>query len=138
MDAIIEKPKYTTGQVIDKYIQLRDYVEKEEKEFKARIKKYTDAMDKLEGDMLERLRAENQQSAKSSSGNICFRVTKTSVKIKDKTDWLTWIHDNWDEAPHMLTAHIAKDGVLEYLSREDKLPRGVDLNNILAVQFRKG
>jgi hypothetical protein len=128
----------TVGEIIDTYIKTRDYIDGETKEFEERIKKYKDRLAKMETWMLERLQKEGQQSAKSASGNSCYRITRTSAKVTDKAEWLNWLLGHWEEAPAMLTAHVAKDGILDWRARHETLPTGVDLAYILAVQFRKG
>jgi hypothetical protein len=128
----------TVGEMIDTYINTRDYITQETEEFDGRIKKYKDRLAKMEAWMLEHLQKEGQQSAKSASGNSCFQITRTFVKVTDKTKWFDWLLGHWEEAPAMLTAHVAKDGIFDWRERHDTLPAGVDLAHVLTVQFRKG
>jgi hypothetical protein len=124
--------------MIDTYIMTRDYIDQETKEFEERMKKYKERLNKMEAWMLERLQTEGQQSAKSASGNTCYRITRTSIKVADKEKWLDWLLGHWEEAPAMLTAHVAKDGVMAWREQNDNLPAGLDLTHIATVQFRKG
>jgi hypothetical protein len=129
---------YPTGKLIDKYIEVRIYIQEKTKEFETHIKTYKQALSDIEIEMLARLDAEGQQSAKSDSGAIAFKQLATHCRVADRDTWLTWLTENWDVGKHMLTAYLTKQAVKDYLETEQKAPAGIEITQTWGVNFRKG
>ena len=129
---------YPTGKLIDKYIEVRTYVQEKTKEFETHIKTYKQALSDIEIEMLARLDAEGQQSAKSDSGAIAFKQLATHCRVADRDTWLTWLTENWDVGRHMLTTHVTKEAIKAYLETEQKAPAGIEVTQAWGVNFRKG
>jgi len=129
---------YTTAQLIDKYIELRDYVQTKQKEMEEHLKIYKTGMANIEALMLTRLNAEGQQSAKAASGAIAFKQLHTYVKVADREKWEAFLATRFDEVKHMLTTHVSKDAVKKFVEQGNTIPDGVEMTQIWGVNFRNG
>ena len=133
-----DRQDMTTGAIIDKVIEIRDFVDAEKKAFEERIKPFKEWMAGAEIEVLNRLNAEDAKSAKSQSGAIAFKVMATHVKVNDKGKWMVWAEANWDNAREMFTSHISKEAIKSYVDSGQQLPDGVEMTQIWGVNFRRG
>lgn len=133
----------TDSQIIDLYIQYRDYCAAVDKEAKERKKKYQEAMDTMEALMLGRLTSRGAHNSAGENGSV-FLVTPMSVRCEDKGQLMDWCFANPDWGKDLLTANVSKE-TLELFIQESKdeanpngyLPPGIKVDRIKTVQFRK-
>ena len=129
---------YPTGKLIDKFLEIRDYVSSKEKELEDHLKVYKDGMLNIKNELLDRLNKEGQQSAKSASGAIVFKQLKTHCRVTNREEWIAWLATHWDEGRDMLTTHVSKDAVKSYAENDKGIPAGVEITQIYDVNVRKG
>ena len=130
----------TTGALIDKYIEIRDYVQAKQKELDGHLKVYKDGMASIETEVLERLNKDGAQSAKAQSGAIAFRQLATHMRVINREEWINWLEENWHIGKDMLTAHVTKDVVKNYIDGQPgtPIPKGLEVTQVWGVNFRRG
>jgi hypothetical protein len=126
---------HDAGSIVKKYIELRDFLQAEQKDFRARMKVYEDAMEVLEGAAASIMKMTGQ-TALSTEFGTAFPVTKNRITCNDKEAFLQFVREK--QAWQFLTAHIAKEAVEEYMEKfEGQLPPGVSVEGFTEIQFRK-
>jgi hypothetical protein len=126
---------YDAAAIVKKYIELRDYVQEENKAHAQRMKAYTDAMEVLESAAGDILRSTGQKALSTDFGTA-FQVPKLSVTCADKEVFLSFVRDK--QAWHFLTAHVAKEAVEQYMEQyEGQVPPGIKAEGHIAIQFRR-
>ena len=129
---------YPTGKLIDKFIEIRDYVSAKEKELEDHLKTYKDGMENIKNELLDRLNKEAQQSFKSTSGAIAFKQLKMYTRVTNREEWISWLATHWDEGRDMLTTHVSKDAIKSYTEDGKGVPAGVEITQVYDVNIRKG
>lgn len=123
-----------TGELIDKFISLREMVEEAQNKFKARLKVVTDEMDMIEALLLTRLEESGAESSSSKTGTVFF-TTQTRCGVGDWDALLPFIMDG---NPQLLNKAVNKTAVKEYMDEHDgELPPGVNWGEERVVQIRK-
>jgi hypothetical protein len=128
----------SNDQLIGKYIAMRNYVDAQEAELKARLKPYADAMETIEnhfvGVLAEQAKSdpEGKSSIATPMGTV-FRKRYVSIKVSDREAWMDFIFDGRREG--FITAHVAKDAVTEYIEQFKAVPPGLDVTPGFNVQF---
>jgi hypothetical protein len=133
--AKLEQLKATnTGELIDKFISMRDLVEEAQNKFKARLKVITDEMEMIEALLLTRLEESGSESSSSKTGTVFF-TTQTRCGVGDWDELLPFIMQG---NPQLLNKAVNKTAVKEYMDAHDgDLPPGVNWGEERVVQIRK-
>lgn len=133
--ALLEVLKATnTGELIDKFISLRDLVDEAQNKFKARLKVVTDEMEMIEALLLTRLEESGQESSSSKTGTVFF-TTQTRCGVGDWDELLPFVMSG---NPQLLNKAVNKTAVKEYMDEhEGDLPPGVNWSEERVVQIRK-
>jgi hypothetical protein len=122
--------------IVSRYIELRDYVQAENKAHAARMKPYTESMAVLEGAANLLMRQTGQRGISTEAGSA-FYVTTTSVTCQDPEAFREWMirYQAWN----FLTNHVAKEAVEAYIDGpgQGHPPPGIKYTPTVAVQFRK-
>jgi predicted DNA-binding protein len=126
--------KVTVDTVIAKYIELRDKKERMDKEHKARLAPMSDAMEKLEAYILKNFQETGIESARTDAGTA-YVATRSSTTVADKEAFLDFVKQS--EAWHLLDVRALKTAVEEYLTVNQTLPTGVNLNRVIGINVRK-
>lgn len=121
-------------EITAKYISLRDFKEKVDSEYKAKLAKVNEAMEKIETEMLTFLRETGQESSKTKSGTFFLR-TSTSARVADWDVALKFIMDN--DMTNMLEKRVNKTAVEEYISVHGEVPPGVDITRKVDVSVNR-
>jgi hypothetical protein len=134
MSEVIHKPRMTADTMIDKYVRLRDKV----KEIKARhteeLAPYGDAMNVLEGWMLEAMNQAGLKSMKSVHGTA-YKSLRTSTKVVDWTEALRYIREN--EAWDLLEARVSKSAAAVVVEETGAPIPGVETTSEITVNVRR-
>src|SRR5215472_8447119 len=119
----------TTGALIDKYIEIRDYIQAKQKELDEHLKVYKTGLVNIENEVLQRLNADGAQSAKAQSGSIAFRQLATHMRVVNREEWINWLAEYWHIGKDMLTTHVAKEAVKSYVESEPgtPIPKGLEI-----------
>jgi hypothetical protein len=121
--------------IVKKYVELRDFVQEENKAHKAKMKVYTDAMEVLEG-AAYKLMKDTKQEALSTEFGTAFKVSSMSVTCADKMAFHAWVRKT--NAWGFLTAHVAKEAVEDWMElNEGKIPPGLKVDSCISIQFRR-
>jgi hypothetical protein len=122
--------------IVARYIELRDYVESENKRHAEEMEPYTAAMKTLEAAADAMLKATGQKALSTVHGTAFYNHT-LSVTCEDPKTFLDFVFQRG--ARQFLTSHVAKDAVKEYMDGpgQGNPPPGVKTQGIVKVQFRK-
>lgn len=71
------------SEMIQKYVAIRDAKKRAQDAFKLETERMNQALDKLEGMMLEHLEEEGAESLKTEFGTV-FKKTRSSCTVKDR------------------------------------------------------
>ena len=125
----------TPGEMVAKYIELRDYTKAEQEAFDARMKPYTDGMFAIEGAIMLYLNEQNLENLKAEAGTA-FKVRTFHAKVTDRDALFNFVQESG--AFELLTAAVSKDAVKEYMEEhQDNPPPGVDVATTTKVNFRR-
>jgi hypothetical protein len=130
-----EPRRFDAAAIVKKYVELRDFVQEENKAHAARMKPYADAMEVLEGAAAAMLK-DTKQEALSTEFGTAFKVPKSSVTCSDKEAFHAWVRrmNAWG----FLTGHVAKEAVEDWMElHEGEVPPGLKYEGWIAIQFRR-
>ncbi len=133
-DEVAEKKPPTLDQVMERYVQLRDKKEELAKAQKLELKKFSDALDKLETYIALQMDNMGVDSTATKFGTAYFS-TKFSTGIADWDALLKFIREN--EAWHALDKRVNKTFVESFKEEHNDLPPGVTYEGIRAVNVRR-
>lgn len=127
----------TDGEMIAKYLELRNYVQKMTEEHTAAIKPYTEAMVAIEGTLGQKMIDQDLTNIKAEGIGIAFRQKGTSIKVSDRRKFMDFVFED-PNGERFLTAHIAKEAAEEFMTANDgALPPGVEASTFYNTRFRK-
>lgn len=128
----------TPADLIKKYIELRDWLEKDNAANAAKQQPYTDAMATIEGVLQQHLLANDLQNMKADGVGTAFLKTSTHVKMADRGAFIDFIQTLEDDPFEFFTNAVRKEKVLEYAKAHDGTPpMGIDITSIQEVQIRR-
>lgn len=124
---------YTAGELVKKYLELREAKKNLTEKHKLELAPYDQAMEAIEAVMLLKLNAEQQMNAKTEFGTA-YKVNKFSCTTEDKTALFGYVAQTgkWD----LLTAAVSKEALKEHIETLKRAPPGVKVTQITGVNFR--
>jgi len=125
----------TPAELIKKYIELRDWLEADNKAVEERQKPYKDAMTAIEGAVQQHLIETGAESVKTEFGTA-YKTTFTSVRMADRGAFIQFVsaqNDGWD----YFTNAVAKEKIREYVDTHGAAPPGIDITSIAKTNFRR-
>ena len=120
--------------IVVAYIKVRDEVAQIKASHKAQLEPYTQALDKLEAQMLQVLSDAGVESMKTSVGTA-YRSERTSVTVADKSAFMDYIESN--KAFDLLDVRANKTAVEGFMAENQDVPPGVNIRREVAVNFRR-
>lgn len=125
-----------TGEVIAKYVTLRDKKNKLVREQKEEVAKYTEKLDMIETWLLREYQKEGLTSQKGLDGSTAFIKSADTCTVKDRDAFLNFIKDN----DHFELADIraSKTVIRDYMEETGNLPPGLSWSSIDKINVRKG
>lgn len=124
----------TTGELIQRFIQLRDAVEAKTKAFELELKPYKDGMAAIENAVGQQIIDMGGESIKTEHGTA-YRTSVLSVKMADRETFLQFVIDN--NALDYLTSAVSKELVKDYIEANNCPPPGLDIAYIHKTNFRR-
>lgn len=124
----------TSKEKIAQYVKLRDYKTAAKKEFDKSMERVTEAMKKLEGEFLQALLEDEQESIKTAAGTV-YQLRRSSCSVKDRDVFFQWARDN-DQLDAM-DIKANKTAVRKLLGKGIEVP-GVNYSEIIQVGIRRG
>ena len=124
----------TTGELIKKYIQVRDKANDIKKEHKEQLAPYNEAMQKIEDHMQKLMEQSDLENLKSEEGTA-YKTTQTSVTVADWDSFKDYIITMG--AWHMLDKRANKTAVSEVVEETGELPPGLDMKRSIKINIRR-
>jgi hypothetical protein len=125
----------TDEDIIRKRIEIRDYIEKKQKDFEESLVPYNKAAQALEGEITRRMLEQGQESIKTDAGTA-YRTTVLTTKIADRDLFLDFVFKT-NNCSFIVNAAV-KEAVKEYMeNNNNSTPPGVDIAYIHKTNFRK-
>lgn len=125
-----------TGELIKRFIELRDFKEARTKQFEADLKPYTDAMAAIENAVSAQIIEMGGESIKTEYGTA-YRTTVMAVKMVDRETFMRFVGDDFAERQKFLTSAVTKDEVKTYVEDQKALPPGLDVTYLHKTNFRR-
>jgi|CZCA01.1.fsa_nt_gi hypothetical protein len=124
----------TPAERVAAYIRLRDYKKAAEEEFKNSLKRVNDAMEKLEGELLNDLNASGANSLSCDAGTV-YKNTQLSATVENREAFREYVvkNDLWEA----MDIKANKTFVKEFMEREGAPLPGVKVTQIATVGVRR-
>lgn len=124
----------TPAERVAAYIRLRDYKKAAEEEFKKSLKRVIDAMEKLEGELLNDLNASGANSLSCDAGTV-YKNTQLSATVENREAFREYVvkNDLWEA----MDIKANKTFVKEFMEREGVPLPGVKVTQIATVGVRR-
>lgn len=124
----------TPAERVAAYIRLRDYKKAAEEEFKNSLKRVIDAMEKLEGELLNDLNASGANSLSCDAGTV-YKNTQLSATVENREAFREYVvkNDLWEA----MDIKANKTFVKEFMEREGTPLPGVKVTQIATVGVRR-
>lgn len=128
----MEKP--SVAHLVERYLFCREQIKICTKTYEENILKYQNGIKLAEILLLEELNRVEGQNIKTEHGTV-YRKVITSFTVADREAWLDFVFEN--NQRDMLTAHVAKEAVKEYLETNGGTPPpGLNMTRIYNVNVR--
>ena len=122
------------GELVDKYIKLRDSLAEDKKQFEANIARKKELMDRVEAKILEIFNETGVESCRTEGGTA-YRSTRVSVTTADPYEFREFVQAN--EAWDLLEIRPAKKAVESYAESKGALPPGVNMSRQYTINIRR-
>jgi hypothetical protein len=123
----------TSAQKVEAYIKLRDYKKAAKAEFEKGMERTSQAMDKLEIELLADLQASGAKSIACDAGTV-YRSEQLSATVEDRSEFLSFVkkHGVWDA----LDVKANKTAVRDYMEEHGMPIPGVkvSIHHTIGVQ----
>jgi hypothetical protein len=119
---------------IDQYVRLRDEIKRLDDEHKDKMKPYRDALEKLNGLLLDHLNIVGGDSVKSEHGTV-YRTQRRSASLADPDAFMRFVIEN--EAWDLLDRKANVTAVVDFIEENEVAPPGVSLNQAYIVGVRR-
>jgi hypothetical protein len=123
-----------TGELIRRYIELRDHVEKRTKDLETELDPYKRGMQAIEGAVSQQIIDLGGESIKTEHGTA-YRTTVMTAKVADREAFMNFVFE--DQRDEFLTAAVSKEAVKEWLEKYQAKPPGIDVTYIHKTNFRR-
>lgn len=119
---------------IGQYVQLRDKIKAEDDAHKEKMKPYREALEKLNGVLLDHLNKIGGDSVKASTGTV-YRTVKKTASLEDADSFMR--HVIGSEAWELLDRKANATAVEDFVKENGVLPPGVKFNTTQVVGVRR-
>lgn len=121
--------------LVSGYISLRDAIEADETEFKAKVKPKKEMLEKIEQEFKKHFDATGTDNLTVKGVGTAFKKIVTSVTVGDWDEVWEYIQKNeaWDVLEHRAN----KTAVLARLKEEGELLPGINMTQVVDVQVRR-
>lgn len=129
-----EKPIPTIEQVVEKYIELRDTIKREDDAHKARWAPAKEQLEKIEAWIL--LQAEKQGvNSFATNAGTAYKSLQTRQSITSWDELLPFLIEN--DLTHLLTKNVSKAELLDYQKVNGVLPPGVTIEQFYTINVNR-
>ena len=127
---------FTPGQIIAKYLEIRDYIKARDAAHDAEMAAYKASLKALENAALQIMVRDQVTQLKDKDLGTAFQKTQTFVKLAEREKIIEFAR-HAEGGMDIFTNAINKDFVLAYVEAHGAPPPGVEITREIAVQFRK-
>lgn len=108
------QPQIDINKRCDQYIQLRDKIKAIKKKHSEELAPYTEALEKLNGLLLQHLDAVGADNVGTAAGTV-YRTLDDSASIADKNAFWTWVvtQGAWDMLDYKANVKAVRDHIAE-------------------------
>lgn len=124
----------TPAEIVAKYIALRNKRDDLRDLHKAQLAPIVEAMDRLEGVVLDHLQKSGVESMRTTDGTVYYSQ-RDSYKVVDGPAFFGFCFAG--QRSDMLEQRAAKEAVSNYTKEHGTLPPGVSVSSEYVVGFRK-
>lgn len=124
----------TPGQMIERYLQLRNTKLSLVAEHEVQLKPYNEALETLELALLDWLNQNGLDNFKSPHGTA-FKKIHTGVKMFDRESLIDFVRETDDFG--VFTNNLTKEWVKDYVETHKTAPPGVEVSTFTVVNVRK-
>lgn len=125
----------TTAERITAYLKLRDAKEAAEKAFKDSMVRINEAVEKLEGELLNDLNNAGTDSVAVKGVGTAFRKERYSASVKDEAAFLDFIREH--ELPQLLDPRVNKTELRKYMDTAGETVPGVNISIDNTISVRR-
>jgi|SRR5882724_5414126 len=127
----------TADQIVQKYMELRDYVRLSTEAFNAQMKPYVEAMATLEGAAAMLMKKTGVKNLSTEFGTAYQQAGK-SVTVEDHEKFLTFVFSQ-PENKKFLTRHVSKEQVETFMEGvgNGHPPPGIKVAPYVNTNFRR-
>ena len=125
---------HSLGDLIGKYIAIRDKANEIKNKHKEELAPYNEAMHKLEEHFLKAMQEQDLENLKTDGGTA-YQSVQTSVTVADWDAFRDWVQH--ESAWHMLDKRANKTAVAEVLEETGELPPGLNIKRSVKVNVRR-
>lgn len=129
------KPAMKPADMVASYIRLRDYKKQADDEYKKSMEKVNQAMEKLEGQMLNHLNESGADSIACGAGTV-YRNTQYSASVENRDQFIEWVLAK-PERLEALDVKANKTFVKDMASDAGEVPPGVKFTQMATVGVRR-
>lgn len=127
---------YTDLQLCQRYLELREFIERRAKEQIAELEPYKDGMKAIEGMMQLALNERGANNSRVEGVGTFFKVRTTAARVTDPAAFFAHVLETRNT--NLLTSAVAKDAVQAFMDANGgHQPPGVEITYIDKVNVRK-
>jgi len=121
-------------EMVDKFIQIRDFIENAQKALDEELKPAKAARAKLENMLLKHLQDSGAENIRTADGTV-YTITRTNVSVKDRKAFLDYVRENdlWDQ----MDVRANKEVILAHAEEEGEDFPGVQVTKALTIGVRR-
>lgn len=146
---------YSDAALIERYLELRDWIARETDKHDERMKPYVDGMEAIEAEFMTRFATREpdlrERANSATQFGTAFRVVRLTPKVVDQSAFMDFVFKNWNDGGKdmfsitPLVGSEAKPTPLrEWLqenvdptTKEQKFPPGLEVTRKVTVNIRK-
>lgn len=128
--------KITADQVVEAYVKTRDQLDAMKKEFDKQCEALKATQEKREAWLMSELNKIGAESIRTNHGTV-FVDWKDSATVADAAEFMSWVHEDWDERRQFLENRVSKTAVKARLDDGQTEPPGVKYTKIKDVKVRR-
>jgi hypothetical protein len=120
--------------LISKYVEIRDYLDAQDKAHEERCKQYREALLAISDALLNLLNQQGGDNIKTPAGTA-YKTEMLSTKVVDAETFLNYVFEN--NLRHLITAAASKTAVKEFTEQYQCLPPGVETTSFIKCNIRR-
>lgn len=128
------------NELIARYIELRDYIEKRSKAHAEELAPYQAALKTIEDTGSAMLVAQGGDEGKANivtPAGTMYRKRWTSIKMADRAMFMDFVGEVFESRQKFLTAAVTKSEIEEWIETQKSIPPGLDIARGYSTLFNR-